>query len=632
MRYYEILLEDYKTSAKKFIDGGNDPELVKSILLQFRQIQPRISDINLKNIDWWAKNRTFQHLRDYVANFEGIPTKNQMGKKTGRSRNLIENGEWLIVIPLDKDASCFHGKTTDWCTTKPFRGYYEEYFYDNRITLIYCLQKSSGNKWAIAAHNKHLESTEYFDVNDKPLSKEEFETQTKLTVDKILSIAFGEDVQTEVETSRTNYRDALARIKQLLREVEQTNKQNSEIENLLWLTKHKGYLQSYMQLVGPANFNKNLEIYAVNVLGAEAITYIAKPSEKVQLIAAKSNGWTTLDYLLHVYGEDKISEEVKIECVKEAPTIIGKLKNQSEELKRTAIETGYANLQLIHPPLSEELKLLSVQKRPSSIRFIENPSEEMQILAVKDNGTILRDIINNVSNITPSNSVLLSSVSNEYANSAIDAMIMDGIKVTDEIITTAMKHTDEPKQLIGILKVNDIELSIRAQIAAVNNIPHSIYSLYSLYDGKVSEAVQMVAAREGGASFIAETYRYVVTTGKQIDISIHAVEEAFKHTVYLTVKMMTNIVTLSKRVGGKFAELPTFAVFKNAIDGLVKEEINSEVIDILQLSFTYGDLHDRVVNYAVEAAKKAGNTMLQRLIKQYKEENDLDNLSFEPEK
>ena len=632
MRYHEILLEDYKTSAKKYIDGGNDPELVKSVILQFRQIQPRISDINLKNIDWWAKNRTFQHLRDYVANFEGIPTKNQMGKKTGRSRNLIENSEWLIVVPLDKDASCFHGKTTDWCTTKPFRGYYEEYFYDNRITLIYCLQKSSGNKWAIAAHNKHLDSTEYFDVNDTPLSKGEFEKQTGLQVDKILTIAFGKDVQTEVETSRTNYSDAITRIKELIREIEKTNKQNSEIENLLWLTKHKGYLKAYMSLVGPANFNKNLEIYAVNTIGGSAITYIANPSEKVQLIAAKEDGFTTLNYLLNIYGEDKISDEVKLLCVKDAPNIIGKLKHQSEEMKRVAIETGAANLQLINPPLSDELKMLSVQKRPSSIRFIENPSEEMQILAVKDNGDRLNDLLNNVSKITPSNQVLIASVSNTNADSAIDKMIMNDITITDEIITTALKNSDDPKSIIGMASVNDIELSIGAQIAAVSNMPHTIYSLYAEYDGKVSEAVQMVAAREGGASFLAETYRYIITTRKMIDVSSHAIEEAFKNTLYLTHKMMKNMVTLSKNMGDRFTAFPTFTAFKNAIDGLIKEEINSEVIEVLQLSFTYGDLHDRVVDYAQEAAKKSENTMLQRMIIKYKEENDLDNLSFEPAK
>ena len=43
----------------------------------------------------------------------------------------MENDDWLVVIPLDKDASCFHGKNSDWCTTKINQGNFEDYFYEN---------------------------------------------------------------------------------------------------------------------------------------------------------------------------------------------------------------------------------------------------------------------------------------------------------------------------------------------------------------------------------------------------------------------------------------------------------------------------------------------------------------------
>lgn len=631
MRFYEVLLEDYKTSEKKYIDHGANINDVKTILNQFRKIQPRISDINLKNIDWWAKNRTFEQLKDYINNFEGIPTKSQIGKNTGRSHTIVENDQWLIVIPLDKDASCFHGKTTDWCTTKPFQSYFEQYFYDNQILLIYCVKKNNGSKWAIAAHKDNLSSSEYFDVNDKPLKKDEFENQTKLNVDEILSIAFGKDVHTEVMTSRLKYIEAISRIKELLREAEQTHNQNPEIEKLLWYTKNKVLLHTYMSLVGPADFNKNLEIFAINIIGATAITYIKNPSERIQLMSAKKDGLITLEYLLSLFGEDNISDAVKLEAVKEAPNIIGKLKNQSEELKRAAIETGYVNIGLINSPISEELKLLSVKKRPSSIRYIENPSEEMQILAVTGNGIILYDIFNNVSNIIPSKKVLLASVSNENADSAIEAMISNGVEITDEIITTALTHGEDIKHIIGIASINDIELSIPAQIAAVSNNPHAIYSLYILYKGKVNEAVQIVAARESGAGFIGETYRYIVTTRTLIDVSPHAVEEAFKTTTRLTGKMMKNMDSIRRHYGDEFKAFPTMQSFKNAINSLEKEEINSEIIDVIGISSGYSDLYTQVIDYAEKVARDTNNTMLQNLINEYKENNDLDNLSFEPE-
>lgn len=631
MRYYEILLEDYKTSAKKFIDSGFSPDLVKSVLLQFRQIQPRISDINLKNIDWWARNRTFPQLKNYIENFEGIPTKSQMGKKTGRSHNLIENSEWLIVIPLDKDASCFHGKTTDWCTTKPFQNYYEDYFYDNRITLIYCLQKNSGKKWAIAAHNKFLDSTEFFDVNDKPLSYEEFEKQTGLNVDEILHIAFGTEVQKNVETSRVDYSVALKRIKQLIKEIEQTNKPNSEIESLLWYTKHKGLLQAYMSLVGPADFNKNLEIFAINSID-NAITYIAHPSERIQLMSAKRDGFTTLNYLMQLIGEDSISEEVKRACVYENPSIINRINDQSEELKRIAIERGLWNLKFLKPPVSDELKMMAIKNDGRAIDYIQNPSEEMQIESLSQYGDRINLILKK--GIKPSEKVLLTSVSRQDADEALNVLIGYNVEITDKILTTAMKNSDDPKAVIGVASMNNIEISIGAQIAAVNNIPHAIYSLYALYNGKVNEAVQIVAAREGGASFIAETYRYIVTTRKLIDVSRNAIEEAFKHTAYLSVKQMKNMITLKSRYGEEFSSFPTYETFKNAIDSVVSVEINSDVIELLSMSFVYPDIHEKLVNYAKDVAKQEkqrDNAMLGILVSDYIRQSDLENLSFEPE-
>jgi hypothetical protein len=632
MRYIELLLEDYKTAAKTYEKNGVSPEKVKNVLNQFRKIQPRISDLNLKNIDWWAKNRDFSQLEEYIINFEGIPTKSQIGKKTGRSYNITENNEWLIVIPLDKDASCFHGKTTDWCTTKPFRGYYENYFYDKKITLIYCIQKQSGNKWAIAAHKDMLNNTEYFDVNDEPLKKSQFEKQTGLNTDKILSIAFGKKPQDEVKTSRERYSAALDRIKFLMPEVTKTRTQNIEIEKLLWYTKNTKLLDQYMSAVGPANFNKNLEIFAVSSGIPSAITYIKNPSERVQIISAKKNGAITLDYLLDIYGEDNISDEVKLLCIKEEPKVIRNLKNQTEELKRAAIETGYVNMQFIQPPISDELKLLAIQKSPRSIKSIENPSEELQILAVKNNGTVLYDLLINPSKITPSKQVLIASVSNENAISAIDTMMYNGIKITDEIIINAMVNTYDAGQLIRILNNKGYNISTSAQIAAVNNDPGVIYNLYSIYDGNVSEAVQMVSAKESGSLFLSNTHRYIITTRKLIDVSNYAVEEAFKSTGSLTVMMMKYFNSLKKNMGkDKFTAFPTFMSFKNAIDSLIKEGFNSDVIYILSISFTYKKLYDRVVDYAEKAAKKDDNTMLQRLIKEYKEESDLDNLKFEPE-
>ena len=627
MRFYEILLEDYKTSAKKYVASGFDANLVTTILSKFRQIQPRISDINLKNIDWWAKNRTFKQLEEYVNNFEGIPTKSQIGKKTGRSHNIVENDQWLIVVPLDKDASCFHGKTTDWCTTKPFKSHYEDYFYNNNITLIYCIQKKTGSKWAIAAHNKHLDNTEYFDVNDTPLDKDEFEDQTKLSVDEILSNAFGKDVQSSVQQSRTDYGAAIKRIDELLRVVEKTNTQNQEIESLLWLTKDSGRLRAYMQNVAPASYNKNLEIFAANTVD-NAISYIKNPSEKIQLISASKDGWTTLDYLINTVGEDNISNNVKLACIKNFPGIISKIENQSEEMKRMAVENGLTRLKYLKEPVSDELKLIALNKDGNAIRYIENPTEDMQLLAVKQYGNNIGEILRK--DIKPSERVLLASVVHSDSDDAIEYMIKYKIKISDEVFKAALAWTDDVRRILGFVAMEDIELSVGSQIEAVKNDPFSIYTLFSLYDGNVNEVVQIIAAKENGSAYINETMRFMNTTRKLVNMSSTAIEEAIKSTTHLTEKML-KILNKFKSNNPEFDAFPTYNAFKYAVSGNIEDGYNSSVIGVLELSFQYPEINEKLTQYALSKAKETNNKMLERLVNEYISKNDLDNLTFEPE-
>jgi hypothetical protein len=627
MRFYEILLEDYKTTAKKYVASGFDANLVTTILSKFRQIQPRISDINLKNIDWWATNRTFKQLEEYVNNFEGIPTKSQMGKKTGRSHNIVENDQWLIVVPLDKDASCFHGKTTDWCTTKPFKSHYEDYFYNNNITLIYCIQKKTGSKWAIAAHNKHLHNTEYFDVNDTPLDKDEFEKQTKLNVDEILSIAFGEDVQSNVEQSRTDYVTAIKRIDELLRVVEKTHTQNQEIESLLWFTKDSSRLRAYMQNVGPASYNKNLELFAANTVD-NAITMIKNPSEKIQLISADNDGWTTLTYLFKTYGEDNVSDAVKLACIKNFASIISIVTKQSEEMKRMAVESGLTRLNYLKKPISDELKLIALAKDGRAIRYIDNPTEEMQLVAVKKYGSTLDEILRK--NIKPSESVLLASVMHGDADDAIEQMIKYKIKISDEVLKTSLSWSDDVKKILGFVAMEDIELSMGAQIEAVKNDPFTIYSLFSLYDGKVNEVVQIIAAKENGSAYINETMRFMNTTRKLANMSSTAIEEAIKSTPHLAEKMLKSL-NIFKKNTPEFDAYPTYTAFKNAVDGFVEKEYNGSVIAALELSFQYPEINEKLTQYALSKAKETNNKMLLTLVNEYISKSDSDNLTFEPD-
>jgi len=190
MRLIEFLLEGYKEALADFSAKSN-PSLAKELIDKYKDLVNKNQvQGDERNIDFWRK-KGFEEFRSFVTVKAAQPTKTQIKKKkvVGKSINLIENNTWLIIIPLDKQASCFHGKESNWCTTKIKGNYFEEYFENGQILLIYCLQKLTGKMWAIAAHKK-LNKVELFDKQDKRVSVKRFIEETGLDPIELKDKAF----------------------------------------------------------------------------------------------------------------------------------------------------------------------------------------------------------------------------------------------------------------------------------------------------------------------------------------------------------------------------------------------------------------------------------------------------------
>ena len=260
MRYYEIIREGYKEVQQKYVSAGIDPESVEKTFKTYKDLVNRnqVSG-NERNIDWWGK-QSFDKFKAFVdeKSSEHSPTQLKRNKISGKSINLEENDDWLIVIPLDKDASCFHGDNSDWCTAKRDQSYFEGYFYDREVILIYCLSKKTGGMWAIA---KHADTgLEMFDQNDKTLTKEAFNSQTGLDVDKIVVEALKH--QPNISSSRDVYKEAVARINNYL-ESDEYEVRNAQIEKDLILTKNGELCFKYMIRVGKENYPLSIQLAAV---------------------------------------------------------------------------------------------------------------------------------------------------------------------------------------------------------------------------------------------------------------------------------------------------------------------------------------------------------------------------------
>ena len=416
MRYYEFryLIEGYPQAQAAFIQAGADTASVQKTIADFKQLVTRnqIKDINQKNIDWWAK-QGWDKFSQFVNQAAAVPSKSQIEKKKlpGQSINLVDNAQWFIVIPLDKDASCFHGKNSDWCTTKVHQSYFEQYFYNRQVTLIYCFNKSTGGMWAIAVH-KDTDKFEMFDQKDRSLTVDEFKRQTGLDPAQLRDMALGDVHQPKVQATRDKWKDSKALTNKLLNDLPEKTR-SSEIEKQLLYNKSRNECLKYIRKIGSIDSNDfplAIEIAAVS-LDSHAIQHIKNPKPIVQKTAVSQYGGA-IQYIIEAGITP--TEAVQIAAVSNDGSaivyIIDAGITPSEAVQRAAVsQYGGAILYIIRAGITptEAVQKTAVSQLGRVIRYIIDagikPTEAVQIAAVSNDGLAIEFIID--AGITPSKAV-----------------------------------------------------------------------------------------------------------------------------------------------------------------------------------------------------------------------------------
>lgn len=288
MRAYEFIFEGYKEAQTEFTQLASPDEVLTTINAYKALVNKNQVQGNERNIDFWRK-QGWVNFKKFVSDTQVIPTQTQLkrSKIVGKSITLREDSDWLIVIPLDKDASCFHGKGSDWCTTKQFQSYFEDYFYDKKVVLIYCLQKNTGGMWAIAGH-KQLDKMEIFDKNDNSVDEQLFIKQTGLDAKTLVDKALHTH-SPAIDNSRVAYNQAIEKINNLIQH--DITERNPEIEKLLLFTKIAYYIQRYVKkLAYPGKrieLPKELRIPMLHVY-PQSIEFLKNTTEHEQYIVVKS--------------------------------------------------------------------------------------------------------------------------------------------------------------------------------------------------------------------------------------------------------------------------------------------------------------------------------------------------------
>jgi len=493
MRFYEFsyLIEGYPQAQTAFIQqSGGDTAGVQKTIADFKQLVTRnqIKDVNQKNIDWWMK-QGWDKFSQFVNQAAAISSKSQVEKKKlpGQSINLVDNANWFIVIPIDKESSCFHGKDSNWCTTKVHHAYFEDYFYDSEVTLIYCFNKSTGGMWAIAAH-KDTDQMEMFDQRDRKLTAEQFTSQTGLDPEKLRSMAMGDVHQPKIQNSRDKWKASIALTDKLLNEFAGGTRggtRSPEIEKELIYNKSGRMCAVYINKIGTIeskDFPKSIQIAAINFCRDDDFEYtiphlIKHPVPAVQLAAVQKEEYAIQWVFNSEVTPGSAVQVAAFESIGSAAVSIMvrskiKLSDNLQIAMFNSKSYSVADIIKLNGIPSEIVQKYIVGKDSNQIRKLIaagiKPSEEIQLVAVEKDPYVLKSLFE--LGITPSEVVQLTAVAE--SGGLLNYIIDDGIKPSDAVQLAAIENW--PFIIRSIVEAG-IKPSEEAQITAVRKTGVAIY-------------------------------------------------------------------------------------------------------------------------------------------------------------
>ena len=87
--------------------------------------------------------------------------------KANGAKRVYESPEWLVVVPLTREAACLYGKGTQWCTAATKSDNYFDY-YNDQGPLYININRRDGSKYQI-----HFETMSFMDARDDETNAEE---------------------------------------------------------------------------------------------------------------------------------------------------------------------------------------------------------------------------------------------------------------------------------------------------------------------------------------------------------------------------------------------------------------------------------------------------------------------------
>lgn len=225
MRFNDIvtfvtLIEGYTEAERAFADEA-DPTEVQTAIAQYKQLvaSKKIKGKNA-NIDTW-RPLGWTAFHNAVARLTDQPTH-----PGGRCIVLEESDKWLVIIPLDKKATCFDGTQSNWCGPTPIVSQKSGY----SVTIpIRCLRLGTPQSFAFEVSDLNEHAYDFTD-NVNSIDRSTFIAKTGLDPDKIATLAVR---ASETATYKTHLKQHYSN-QNLIASARHHNNRNDELENALF--------------------------------------------------------------------------------------------------------------------------------------------------------------------------------------------------------------------------------------------------------------------------------------------------------------------------------------------------------------------------------------------------------------
>jgi hypothetical protein len=422
---YRLLQEGYKEAEKEFSEKSSSEE-AKDIIQKYKDLVNKNQVTGPeRNIDYWRK-LGWEKFKDFVNKKSAQSTLSQVKRKknVGRSITLEENDKWLIVVPIDKDASCFHGKDSDWCTTKPFETHFERYFYESKYTLIYFIRKEDLEKWAVVFQvketlfgNKFVEAN-WFDKEDRRIDEYHFEQETGLNPIKYIEQSYGSKNIEIIKKARSDWYDEVNDLYQEIKKMT-PRKNNSEIENRLFNVKSPRLTELYIGKVGESNYSKLFMKMAVNMKGA---------------------------YLFRFLNAD---DSIRKSAIRKTPDIVFHIDKPSNDMIKLALSIQPKLIKNVTNP-DKEMQLIAVKKDGRVLMDIDQPDREVQIEALKTANSVYTT--DKITHKDDPEFMIIALDNSFYAERNLKFMLDNNYEVTKQMIETVLV-TNNKNNLISIVPI-----------------------------------------------------------------------------------------------------------------------------------------------------------------------------------